>query len=89
MSDQAVAPTRSGPNVRAGFTDELVSGISATWIVNSVSGIASSALAPYRSLRVTWRMTATKIAEQISSRKNARASEDDRDLREMSPVPPR
>ncbi len=53
MSDHAVAPTRSGPSVRAGFTDEPVSGISATWITNSVSGIAISVLAPNRSLRVT------------------------------------
>src|SRR6476469_3808219 len=75
MSDQPVQPTRSGPNVRAGFTDAPVSGISATWIVNSVSGIASRALGPYLSLRVTWRITTTKIAEKISSRKNALASE--------------
>ena len=46
MVDHPVAPTRSGPNVRAGFTDEPVNGISATWIENSVNGIAISALGP-------------------------------------------
>ena len=46
MVDHPVAPTRSGPNVRAGFTDEPVNGINATWIENSVNGIASRAPAP-------------------------------------------
>jgi hypothetical protein len=46
MSDHAVQPTSVGANDRAGFTDAPVRGISATWMEKSVSGIASSALAP-------------------------------------------
>src|SRR5215471_19518413 len=71
-----VFPTRSGPKVRAGLTDEPLKGIAARWIATRVSGIAISALGPKRSLRVAWRMTSTKIAVMTNSITQAVPSEE-------------
>src|SRR5262249_49384022 len=60
-------PTTAGPNVRAGLTDAPLKGIAANWVTASASGIATSAVPPYTSLRVTWRMTTTKIAVNATS----------------------
>ena len=60
-------PTIAGPRLRAGFTDEPLIGMIATWIASSVSGIARSAVPRDRSLFVDWRMTATKRAVMTTS----------------------
>ena len=60
-------PTSAGPKLRAGFTDEPLIGMIATWIATRVNGIARSAVPRTRSLFVDWRITATKTAVIIVS----------------------
>ena len=55
-------PTRAGPKLRAGFTDEPLIGMIAMWMASSVSGIARSAVGPYVPLFVTRRITHTNSA---------------------------